>query len=62
MRTKNGMDLRHKGDQVPPTNNALAEFTYALEVIGCNPAILPLLTKLYGKLESIKWKCEQGDY
>ena len=46
------MDLRHKVDQVPPTNNALAEFTYALEVIGCNPAILPLLTKLYGRMPS----------
>ena len=43
------MDLRHKDDQVPPTNDALAEFTYALEVSGCNPAILPLLTKLYGR-------------
>jgi hypothetical protein len=43
------MDLRHKDDQVPPTNESLRQFTHSLEKSGCNPAILPLLTKLYGK-------------
>ncbi|CAB3980242.1 Carboxypeptidase D [Paramuricea clavata] len=42
------MDLRHKDDQVPPTNESLRQFTHSLEKSGCNPAILPLLAKLYG--------------
>ena len=52
-------DLRSKDDQVPPTNDALSHFTSSLETSGCNPAILPLLSKLYGKKPS--WPIKEKD-
>jgi hypothetical protein len=55
------MDLRHKDDQVPPTNESLKQFTDSLEESGCNPAILPLLTKLYGIKPIIKNDIENDD-
>ncbi len=43
------MDLRHHDDQVPPTSDALKQFTRSLEDSGYNVAILPILSKFYGE-------------